>query len=407
MKRTGTTRLPPILPVILAGGRGARLAPYSTDDCPKPFLPLPMGGSLLSHTVARAQAAAMLPPILVGQASHRFALLNHARDAGVTPQAVLLEPAPRNTALAIATAVHHALAQHGPDICLAILPADHWIVPTPVWAETLQRLAMEAIAREAIGLLGVRPTRIEPGFGHFRCEEGTVSAFVEKPADPAALPGEWWWNAGQFVASAGLLAARFETLAPALWQAACEALAHATADWEFTLLAPAPYLATPETSFDRAIVAHSVAYALPLDAAWHDCGTPERWQEALGAPPAHPAHPRTDRPWGYYELLAEAPGTVEKRLILYPGCRLSLQRHAHRHEAWTVLKGLAHVELDGSEYALATGHHISIAPGQWHRLENRSTETIIMHEIQIGNPSESDIERAADDYGRIVDSQFV
>ncbi|MFZ4125893.1 MAG: sugar phosphate nucleotidyltransferase, partial [Rickettsiales bacterium] len=40
-------------PIILAGGEGRRLAPLSTNDCPKPFIPLPDGQSLLEKTLRR------------------------------------------------------------------------------------------------------------------------------------------------------------------------------------------------------------------------------------------------------------------------------------------------------------------------------------------------------------------
>jgi mannose-6-phosphate isomerase-like protein (cupin superfamily) len=46
------------------------------------------------------------------------------------------------------------------------------------------------------------------------------------------------------------------------------------------------------------------------------------------------------RPWGYYEVLADLPDCKVKRIVVYPGCRLSLQRHKHRDEHWFVLAGM-------------------------------------------------------------------
>ena len=45
------------------------------------------------------------------------------------------------------------------------------------------------------------------------------------------------------------------------------------------------------------------------------------------------------RPWGWYEDLLEGPEYKLKRLWLNPGQRLSLQRHQHRSENWTVAEG--------------------------------------------------------------------
>jgi len=52
------------------------------------------------------------------------------------------------------------------------------------------------------------------------------------------------------------------------------------------------------------------------------------------------------RPWGYYEILADLPDCKVKRIVVYPGCRLSLQRHKYRDEHWFVLAGDALVTID-------------------------------------------------------------
>ena len=45
------------------------------------------------------------------------------------------------------------------------------------------------------------------------------------------------------------------------------------------------------------------------------------------------------RPWGYYRILADEPDHKVKRLVVYPGQRLSLQRHKHRTRALVCLPG--------------------------------------------------------------------
>ena len=40
--------------------------------------------------------------------------------------------------------------------------------------------------------------------------------------------------------------------------------------------------------------------------------------------------PKTERPWGYYRVLHEVPGTKVKELTVNPGCTLSMQRHSSR-----------------------------------------------------------------------------
>ena len=52
------------------------------------------------------------------------------------------------------------------------------------------------------------------------------------------------------------------------------------------------------------------------------------------------------RPWGYYEVLKDEPFCKVKKIVVYPGKRLSLQRHRRRSEHWFVVQGLAAVTLD-------------------------------------------------------------
>ncbi len=399
-----TTRQP-ILPVILAGGMGTRLAPISTPERPNPFLPLADGQSLLTRTLARvADAGQFAAPILVGHVSHRFALLNHARAAQVMPQAILLEPEAKNTAMAIALATAWAMRQQ-PDALLAILPADHYIAPVEAWHSALQQAVTLAVEAQQLCLLGVMPTRPDSNFGYLQMGENhRVVRFIEKPADPAPLLAAGaLWNAGQFIAPAGVLAALLAQHTPAIWQAAQAAITGARHEWEYTLPDPVSYAGIPALSFDRNVVEHASALVVRLEAAWSDLGTLEAWQAHGGDTPEQwqQRSPRTDRPWGYYELLAETADRLEKRLTIFPGCRLSLQRHHHREEEWHILAGAAVIQQGDIHYRLHEGGITEILSGEWHRLENDGQRNLIIYEIQSGNPDEADIERLADDYGRL------
>lgn len=114
----------------------------------------------------------------------------------------------------------------------------------------------------------------------------------------------------------------------------------------------------------------------------------------------------TERPWGWYESIDEAPGLKVKRIGVHPGKQLSLQKHAQRAEHWVVVRGTAIVTLgmpDGSlsEIALSVGQHCDIALGQVHRLANRTDAPVEIVEVQMGSYlGEDDITRLADDFGR-------
>ena len=110
--------------------------------------------------------------------------------------------------------------------------------------------------------------------------------------------------------------------------------------------------------------------------------------------------PKTERPWGYYRVLHEAPGTKVKELTVMPGQRLSMQRHQDRAEHWHIAEGTATVytinrksdqELLGQFTQL---QHIHIDRLEWHQLCNETDQPLRVVEIQYGpNCVEEDIER--------------
>jgi mannose-6-phosphate isomerase len=107
------------------------------------------------------------------------------------------------------------------------------------------------------------------------------------------------------------------------------------------------------------------------------------------------------RPWGYYEVLADENDHKVKRIIVYPGKRLSLQRHRRRSEHWFILYGRAVVAVDLEELELQAGQSVDIPLGAAHRILNAGDENLAFIEIQTGEYfGEDDIERLQDDYGR-------
>ena len=108
-----------------------------------------------------------------------------------------------------------------------------------------------------------------------------------------------------------------------------------------------------------------------------------------------------ERPWGWYQVIAEAPGRLIKRIGVNPGQQISLQKHGQRSEHWLVVQGVVHVTLGEKELDLLVGQHVDIAVGEVHRLANRTLEPAEILEVQFGAYlGEDDIVRLSDDYGR-------
>jgi len=107
------------------------------------------------------------------------------------------------------------------------------------------------------------------------------------------------------------------------------------------------------------------------------------------------------RPWGYYQVLSDEPDHKVKRIVVYPGKRLSLQKHKKRDEHWYVIAGTALVTLNDDEVKVEKRESVNIKRGTFHRAMNGGEENLAFIEVQTGEYfGEDDIERIEDDFGR-------
>jgi mannose-1-phosphate guanylyltransferase / mannose-6-phosphate isomerase len=112
-------------------------------------------------------------------------------------------------------------------------------------------------------------------------------------------------------------------------------------------------------------------------------------------------HQTVHRPWGSYTVFEDAEDCKVKRLVVRPGGVLSLQRHQHRSEHWTVVSGTATVRVGDEEMELKANQTVQIPAGSLHRLENHGDVDVHIIEVQTGSYfGEDDIERLEDIYGR-------
>lgn len=112
-------------------------------------------------------------------------------------------------------------------------------------------------------------------------------------------------------------------------------------------------------------------------------------------------HRTVYRPWGSYTILEEHTSFKIKKIVVYPGKKLSLQMHHHRSEHWIVVTGTAKV-IRGEETMLVFENESTYIPsGEKHRLENPGLIPLELIEVQNGRYlEEDDIVRFDDDFGR-------
>ena len=270
-----------IVPVILSGGEGKRLWPLSTPGRPKQFLALTGPESLLQQTALRLAADGLAPPIVVGSADHRFRIAEQLREAGVAAQRIVLEPAGRNTAPAIAVGALLA-RQADPDALILVCPADHAVPDDAAFQRTVAAAEPAARAGRFV-LFGVTPTYPATGYGYIAPGEALeagvrqVARFVEKPPEAAAralIERGALWNSGVFLLPVGPLLAELAGLAPQVLAAAEAAVATAAVDADFLRLDPKAFAAAPSISIDHALMEKTANAAVALaDFAWSDIGS--------------------------------------------------------------------------------------------------------------------------------------
>jgi mannose-1-phosphate guanylyltransferase/mannose-6-phosphate isomerase len=280
-----------IRPVILSGGGGTRLWPLSRSGNPKQFQRIVGEQSLLQATVQRCVGSGFGPPLISTGADQRASVVDQLQAIGVAPAAILLEPAARNTAPAIAAAAHWALAR-GEDDPLLVMPSDHMMPDAAAFQAAVEAALPSALQGDLL-TFGVRPASAHTGYGYIQAAEPVseavrkVERFVEKPdAERAAsfvADGNYFWNSGIFLFRPSAFLAELKRYAPDVGEQVEQAMHAATSDGVFVRPGTA-FAAVRDISIDYAVMEHSdKVLVVPVTFAWSDVGSWDAVREMMPA----------------------------------------------------------------------------------------------------------------------------
>lgn len=281
--------------LIMAGGKGTRFWPLSTEEKPKQFLNLVGEDTMLQMTVKRLEKLIPTERIFIVTADRYVNLVNEQLP-GLPARNIIVEPEGRNTAPCIALSAFIIEKYYG-DAELAVVPSDHLINDEEKFIETL-KVADEFVNSNdnSIVTLGIKPDRSETGYGYIKFS-GTkdkindlninmVEGFVEKPnylkAQEYINEGTYLWNSGMFIWKTSTIKKYTKSYLLETYTAVYE-IAAAIDTKNYKEILRDKYSNVESISVDYGIMEKAEnIYVIPSDFGWDDVGnwsSIERYRE--------------------------------------------------------------------------------------------------------------------------------
>lgn len=452
-----------IYQAIMCGGEGKRLWPLSRRSLPKYYIPLADGESLFQKSFRRAlRTSAIEDILLVTTDINKHNALKQARMIIPTfpSENLIIRPEGKETFATLACALGVMIDRGAKTTDILICaPADHVILELDKYERTLRTAAKAA--DQSLVVIGIKPTHPSSDFGYIEYGEESsnpgiynVKRFTEKPNSERAkeflAEGNYLWNAGFYIGSLSVYLNEIKPVSPLSAGIILDGSSAIAKD----------FASLPDSSIDYVISEKSKhMLVIPASFDWDDYGDLESFIPTRGKTQelavfdgenitacadnklvvslgvsnitiidtrdallvvhkdkasnlskvvnalkeqkfnAVDHHYTGYRPWGTYEVLSEAPGYSVKKLVIDPGCSSSIQKHSKRSEHWVILSGMAKTLLDGEVRLLHPNDSLHIPTGSKHRIENPTTEPLVLIEVQSGlTLEEDDIAREEDPY---------
>ena len=273
-----------MIAIILAGGTGTRLWPYSRSMTPKQFLNLgTTHESLFQETCGRVDTLVDSKNIFVIGSSQHENELKHQMSQTFpyfTKEQLLIEPLSRNTAPAILWGIMRIHKKH-PNEPVVILASDHLINNTENFKIALKNAQLLANLGYIV-TFGICPDHPETGYGYIKTGDSIgvgylVDHFVEKPDKKTAKyylkSSKYLWNASIFMAKTEIWLQEYCNLAPDLYTA-FEKLKVEDIELSDPYIIKEIYESIKSESVDYALLEKSKKVSVvPVEMEWSDLGS--------------------------------------------------------------------------------------------------------------------------------------
>lgn len=276
--------------LIMAGGKGTRFWPLSTEDKPKQFLKLIGDKTMIQMTVERILPIIPMDRIYICT-GERYVDLIKEQVPNLSVENIIIEPEGRNTAPCI-TLSSLVIKRKYKDATMVVLPSDHLIENEDKFRDIILKANKYLDTNnKAIVTLGMSPTRPETGYGYIKYYNNTnmemlkVDRFVEKPdketAEKYLKEGNYLWNGGMFLWKVNTILSEVKKYIPNTYEVLSEI--ENVSDENLQEVINSNYSKTDEISIDYAVLEKSNdIYVVKSDIGWDDIGTwmaMERYRE--------------------------------------------------------------------------------------------------------------------------------
>jgi len=398
-----------IKPVILCGGSGTRLWPNSKVKLPKQFINFG-GWTLIDKTLERIKSPIFDYPVISTNSLYVKLVKKYLTKHRIKKYKIILEPFKKNTAPAILSA---ALIDDIPyKQQLIFFPADHLIEKVSLFNKSIM-LNKKFLDEKNIFIFGIKPTYPSSEYGYFLTKKisknlNKVDEFIEKPQINNAkkiIKKKGYWNSGILFARKDSIINNFRKYQFTMYKHCNEAMTKSFVNINIYKLNKKSFKKLQEKSFDYAILEKSKEInGIKLNIPWSDLGN---WKEISNIFRKNKSKYYMKknvfyRPWGRYTNLFSGDGFLIKELVVNSNSAISLQKHFHRSEHWTITSGKPKITINKKIFFKTTNESVFVPKGSIHRIENIYKKPVKIIEVQTGVIlKESDIVRYKDIYGRI------